>query len=319
MENPDFGEELSRLDIDKVPPERLFDWARQKQQYKRDRVSDEELPEAIEHVVDMLEGYISRNFDLLPEVTVFTRDAFYGDLENIEFDAVSRKIKVKPLPYVGVDALTGEHEIRGRLFGFHRGEMNDLRMYVDTYMEPIATMGGQFSPLISVGVEKSKIQLAEQDQSQRIESIKKEISQKLAEIGSDDLNGLFLLFEQKLNEPQANTLKRLKGASQVVLEMLSFGASKHQTLLDDFYDLIRVKLNLLVPYTIDTTSYRVVMTRKPIASYKPAGPERFIGVVPEIEAFGESVNRSLGLLFMYGDQPVQVPIQNITDLRRTDS
>jgi len=322
MENPEYGEHLYRLEVDKVRPAQLFEWAKQQQQYKRDRVSDREFPLAIEHIAEMLEGYITRHFEVLPELVIEAKDVFQTLGVNPPVpNALSREINVGPAPLVGDAAIYNAHVIYGRLYGFHRGEMNDLRVYVDTGEEPINLMGGIYTPLLSVGIKDSNIQLAELSAAEKFEELGRDIVRRIQEINDDKLSGLFLFLMSKLNEAGIPSASKLQACSDIVVNMVAqIDLFKNRQLVDDVYDMIRIKLGLNVSQDIRTSSHREVISKEPIPAYKPIlGPALFSSVEPQLGLLGESSNRSLGLFFIEKDRAIQVPVQNITGISRAES
>ncbi len=314
MESPDSPEWMQRPELDENRPARLFTYARDKQRWLRGRVNEHQLPDAIDHLVDELEHFVTSNFDSLPELTITSQDIHYT--RGIEGHGSRYAIESGALPFEGDAALFGEHALRATLFGFHQGTAHDVRVYASTGDKARHFMGGIYTPLLSIGVEDSEIRLAEFSTAEQLEERGAYIKEQLS--AYDSSVGLsFRELLQKLNEPQVTNIRRLHNTSLTIAEIARHTETTPQ-FVDAVIDIIFLKLGLNVPHDIQTSSHRVVITERPVTSYKAQqGPTLFQGVIPQLGLIGESANRGLGLFFMNNERAVQIPVQYITSMYRS--
>ncbi len=314
MEMPDSPEWMHRPELDRTRPARLFTYAQMKQQWLKDRVHETQLPDAIDHLADELEQYVTGAFTSLPELTIVSQDVHYT--REISGRGSRHSIESGPLPFEGDAALFGEHALRATLFGFHQGTDHDLRVYVSNDDEVRQFMGGIYTPLLSVGVEGSEIRLAEVSTAEQLDERGAYVREQLAEYGTVT-SELVRELLKALNEPDLTAIRKLHNTSHVIAEIARHTETSQQ-FVDALIDIIFLKLGLNVPHDIQTSSHRVVITERPVTSYKAKqGPTHFTGVIPQLGLIGETANRGLGLFFLKDESAVQIPVQYITSMYRS--
>lgn len=329
-------EKLYRIDIEKIPPAKIFEWARQQYEHKRYQNGDSHnFPSVVEHLANMLENYISTHFQgELPELIIEAKDVFRtADVEPLpqnnnpdhKKSPLSRVIDITPLsePREGEESLLNFQTIHGRLFGFHRGEVNDLRLYVDEGRPPHHLMGGIYTPLLSIGLTDSNIQLARQTLTDRYESLGRSIVDALEVIGDDEIEDDVNQLMQQLERKNLSTTKRLQESAPLLLHILSIFDpldAKSQHLIDDLYDMVKLKLDLYSPQEIEVAFHRQVMTKGLVRSHKPVyGTHTFASVTDvQFGLIGESERLSLGLLFIHDTKHIELPVESVVRLNKED-
>lgn len=315
MEHSEQNERGPRPEFDRNDPSGLFVYARDKARYLRFIVSTHELPAAIEHLADELEGHMSMVFETLPSVTIESNDVYYT--KDIRPLGEGRTIDVGPLPFTGDAELLKIHAITGHLYGFHMGDQGDIRAHVSLNERAYKMMGGVYTPLLSVGVETSDIKLTQTIAASELERIGNEIKM-LLEQHSKATSADVLELLQLASAPESATAKKLHNISPVIARIARQPDASPQ-LIDALFEYIRYRLRLSLPHGISATSYREVITTDPIPAYRPRKePKHFVDVVPELGLIGESANRSLGLLFISDEKAVQIPVQYITSIYHSE-
>jgi hypothetical protein len=315
MELPEPAERMQRPELDPQRPAKLFSYAAKKQQWIRERMSEHQIPDAIDYLAEELEAYATNVFmGGAPELAITSRDVYYT--REINGQGSARLIEMSPLPLNGDAELYGEHTIQGRLYGFHRGEGNDIRTYVEIGDGVRQFMGGVYTPLLSVGVEGSEIRLAEYSTIEKLEELGEYINEQLKHYTSGS-KMLVAELLRGLNEKKEVAVKRLHDSSPVIA-----GIARQEEVTPQFIEalmeIIKLKLKLDTPHDIQTTLYREVITEWPTASYKAQkGPVTFNDIVPQLDLIGESANKGLGLFFLNNDKAVQIPVQYITSIYKT--
>lgn len=309
--NPDF---TPKPELDRKNPAEIFSYAREKQRWYKKRVSNDRMVYAVDGLVEELENYISSAYDSMPEIIAVGKDV--SSTHNISRNGPNIIIENGPMPLEGDAALYEEHEIRGTLYGFHQGDKGDLRVYISTGEEPRAYMGGIITPLVSVAVESTDIKLAEISVAEKIEELEITIAEQLSVYSSEVTDAVNNLVNT-INDSSGSTVNKLQRTSSIIA-----GIARHPdtsiSFVDTIMELVRTRLHLDSPHDIRTTAYRAVISVNPVSSYKAQGAEEFIGVIPELGLIGETANKGLGLFFLNGETPIQIPVQYITAMHNVD-
>lgn len=318
MENPERLGPSAQPELDYNKPARMFTYAREKQQWlRKEWKSERQLSSAIDDLADELERYVSNKFDTLPELTIVSRDIQHT--KEITGRGDHRIIESGPLPFDNDAAVAfGEHALRATLFGFHRGQENsDLRVYASTNSDDTRQfMGGIYTPLLSIGVEGSDIKLASFHTSEQIGERSKYIKEQLKEY-DESVATLVDDLLKNIENSEYTEVRKLHIASDIAGE-LARHSELSQQFIDAVVDLIFFELDLNAPHDIHASLHRVVKNKQTVPSYKPIPqPTHFKSVVPQLGFIGESLNRGLGLFFIKNDQPVQIPVQYITNIYRS--
>ena len=320
MENPERLGPSAQPELDYNKPARMFTYAREKQQWlRKEWKSERQLSSAIDDLADELERYVSDRFDALPELTIVSRDIQHT--KEITGRGDHRIIESGPLPFNNDAAVAfGEHAVRATLFGFHQGqERSDLRVYVSTHSDDTRRfMGGIYTPLLSVGIEDSDIKLASFHMSEQIGERSKYIKEQLKQYDTSVATLIDDLL-YTIENPEFTEVRKLHGASAVAGEL-----AKHTELSQQFTDaiieLIFLELDLGTPHTIHSSIHRVAKIKgtQVVPSFKPIPrPTHFKNVVPQLGFIGESLNRGLGLFFIKDEEPIEIPVQYITNIYRS--
>lgn len=308
MELSGSSEWMSKPEFTRQPDE-LFSYACQKQRWLRERVSTEQLPMAVDNLVHELNTYLSSEIGTMPELIVSSRDIHHT--KEVAGEGPLIFIETGSLPLEGDAAMYNEHTIRGALYGFHRGLENDLRVYVTTDEAPRQFMGGTWTPLLSVGIESSEINLAETVEAEQIDELIKIIDDQVNEYPLDVGHMTRELIEEISNN-QYSSIKKLRHAS-AILARIARQPEPSIPFIDRITELIRLRLHLDEPHDIHTSAYRAVISEQP-ASYKARGEAYFEKVTPQLGLIGETGSKGLGLFFLYDNAPMQVPVQYITHI-----
>lgn len=305
-----------RPELDRNKPAKLFLYARDKQVWFRERVSEHQLPDAIDHLVEELERYTTENFDSMPELTITSSDIYYT--KNIEGFGSRRVVESALLPLQGDAELTGVHAIKGTLFGFHKGEQNDIRTYVAIGDGIRQFMGGIYTPLLSVGVEGSTIQLSEYETAEQLETLDTYITEQLegADVGTQDAARSLI---DILGEPRLPAVKKLHGGAAIIARIANTRDIAPQ-LVDALLERVRLTLDLAEPHEIHTTLHREIINTQSVAAYKAVtGPTKFERVEDmQLGLIGESADRGIGLLILHNEMAVQVPVQHVTHIFKAE-
>lgn len=316
MEHSEPFEYIPAPELDRKRPSGLFFYAKEKQRWIRRTIDPSENPsravEAIDYLVDELESFISDAFDgSLPEVTITSTDVHYPrEIKERESRFI---VETGVLPVSDAEAIYGGHEIKGKLYGFHRGANDDLRVYVSRLDETRRTMSGVFTPLLSIAIEGSELHIDKYSTEEKLNELGMYVSKRLKELEpevSKSVAGLYGI----LNERERSVASRLHFSSPFIINLATqYGAD--ELLLDALTEIIKLKLNLDSPQIIQTSSHRVIITERPVSSYRSErGPSEFRDVLPEVGLMGETLNRKLGVFFLYNDSAVQVPVDMITGI-----
>lgn len=313
MEFSEAGEYRRRPELNPKQPSQLFSYAKEMQRYLKERVSEHQLPESIDYVVEDLENVISQ-FPSLPELTIVSRDV-YETTRLIQSKDGVYIIKTGPKPLDGDAALYGEHSFIGTLYGFHRGVNNDLRAYVSKNETQQMLMGGIYTPLLSVGIEDSEIELTNISAQEQLDERGHYVSTLLSEY-DDVVSDYMRQIIEVLNSTHDPIVARLQHVSPLLVQAAQHKETSQQ-FVDAVTDIIMLKLGLNVPQDIHTRQHRVVITEKPIPSYKLEELGMFTNITPQLGLLGESAKRELGLFFLQDERAIQVPVKNITYIHRT--
>lgn len=316
MEHSERDEWQSRPEYDRHQPSRLFLYGREKARYLRAIVSENGLPEAIENLADELDAHITHTFDTMPLVTVEGDDISYT--QNILPQGDSKVLEIGVLPLVGDAEVTGSHTITGYLYGFHMGSKHDIRAYVSVNDEPRKLMGGIYTPLLSVGMESptTEISLTETVVETELERIGKEINLHL-----NTMPRLVKLEVRKLLEVASSredsAVKKLHAVGPIITQVARLDGVTPQ-LIEALFEYTKYRLGLFIPHDITTTLHREKLPTVKY-SFKPIREHRvFENITPTFELIGESNNKSLGLVLISDDKWVQVPVEYITSMYRTE-
>jgi len=313
MEFQDLPERVQRPELDQYSRSSIFMYAYNKQQWLRERVNEHQLPDAIDHLVNELEQYVTSNFETLPDVSVLSQDIQHT--KEITGSGTYIVIENEALPFTGDASLFGEHSIAATFFGFHRGRDNDLRVYVSQGNDVRLFMGGIYTPLLSVGLEGSKISLAESRHAEQLEERGMYVKERLGDY-TEPMSALVNQLIKELNNASVNNIHRLHNSSQIVADIARQDGVTPQ-FIDAVLDIIFLKLEMNIPHDIQASAHRVVITERPIPSYKAQrGPTVFEGIIPQLGLIGESASRGIGLFFINNENNVQIPVQYITSMYR---
>lgn len=314
MEHPGSYERQPKPELDRKRPEQLFTYGQAKQRYLRSIVNTERLPDAIDGLVEELEGFVTTAFGgNLPTVIVESQDVFHT--RAIGYDEQRVVIAVEPLPFEGDAELFNEHNLQGVLYGFHRGQHNDLRAYISPPESPLQFMGGVWTPLLSVGMEGSTIQLIETIKAEKTEELVTYIMDRL-DACSEEVQEAIREIVKTINNTELTSVNRLQNISHPVAKIAQNSEISPQ-FVDSVMELITLRLRITEPLDIQTTAYRAVISEQP-SSYKAHGAATFMGVVPQLGLIGETRNKGLGLFFINEDRPVQIPVQYITRIHNVE-
>lgn len=316
MEYPEPAERKQRPELDRTRPARLFSYAKEKQEWVRSVVNDKQhLPEAIDHLIEELELFRIEMFEgESPLLTVVARDVYYTP--TIGSNGYRHVIENEPLPMVGDADIYKEHTLQGELFGFHKGINNELRVYMSLGDKERRFMGGIYTPLLSIGLDHANIELVKYSSSEKLQELSEHIDAQLSSYDKDTAiyaKGIIDI----LNTENMPAVKKLHAVSPIVPE-IARNADVSPQFVDALIDIICLKLELYIPHDIQTLSHRVIMTERPIQSYKAGGPALFEDIVPQMGLSGESANRWLGLFFIKDEKAVQIPVQYITNIYKSN-
>lgn len=315
MEQQEPQEVGPRPELKNFQQSELFMYAKAKQAWLKDRVSERHLPEAIDQLIEELESTISHTYEgNLPEVTGtaldVSRTALVSNLVNGRYI-----IDIEPLPLIDDDALFKEHTLQGTLRGFHRGDSNDLRMYMVPQKdhEVHNLMGGIYERYYSVGMEDAEISFESDKVVSLLDEKGKYITSQLSQYAPYVAEGVTKLLTA-INTHHTNEALR---ESSLVITHIAKDPDIPLKFIDALMDVVTIKLQLDTPQDIRASSHRIVLSERPTSAYKANGAGEFFDVVPQLGLLGESANRSLGLFFLYDQHPVQIPVHYITSIRKT--
>lgn len=314
MEHPEPTERHQRPELDRNRPAELFTYAKDKLRYLRERVNAYHLPSSVEHLSDELEAYISDVFESMPAVTVVSSDIEYT--RKLERRGSEHVLDISGLPFTGDAELLQAHTIEGLLYGFHKGQNDDLRAYVSLNEGVRKLNGGIYTPLLSVNVEHSDITFTEMSAEEELEEIGARITEMLSDYGAEVKNVVSNLLN-RINQPATVAAKKLHEISPILAEIARYENTVPH-FVDTILEYVKYRLKLSQPQDISTSSYREVMTEFYVTSFKPRKePTIFRGITPEVGLIGESANRSLALMFIHNDKALQIPVQYITSLEKS--
>lgn len=316
MESPAFGGESQRPELDRNNLESLFTFAVAEQHRLKKIVAEEQLPEAIDFLVEKLERFVSQNFDQLPELVIHARDVSSSLPYRSEGPDILT-VRSEQLPLDSTDVkVFGAHVIRAVFYKFYRGKENDdLRMYVDTGRDPVNMPGGVFTPLLSIGVDKAEIRLAANDADEQFEATMNHVHQVLAEY-SEDVRDIANILIKTLNNHAFTPARKLRDCSPMLAEIARrTGSPPH--VIDVLLDVICIKLDLASPQNISVSQHHLPYPEYPRRAYVLKGPAHFAAVVPHLELVGETDYKELELCFLdESEVPTEVPVRYITDMRK---
>lgn len=315
METLPSDESMRRPEFDKTEPGSLFGFAMYKQRWIRNRVHLSERPQAIDHLAEELEQHVTSVFESLPELSIIAQDVHYT--KRIRQQNGTFVIDTAPLPLQGDAEVFGEHNFQATYRAFHRGVNDDLRVYVDVGDSPRHLMGGIYTPLLSVAVEGSTIALTETKIAARVGERREYIANQSKEY-SVETKTLIALLDDLIDSQTAGRTMTLQACSAIIAQ-ISRQKEVTPQVIDALMEVMTLQIELDEPNDIHTSAHREVITVQPIPAYKAkAGPTHFKRVVPELGLIGETANRGLGLFFLYNDAAVQVPVQYITSLYKSE-
>jgi hypothetical protein len=323
MERFEPAEHARGQELDTVEPGELFDFVKHKEQLLKERVVHNGLPDAVDLLADSLERYITRHFDMIPEIVGESQDVYHTKQLTVSDDSVTIEYAPMELNVDGDIAEFEKHQIQGRLFGFHRGANNDLRAYVAQSDDTERLMGGIYTKLLSVGVQGSELQFAQFTIQSTLREKTEYIDEQLSQVG-ENVARAFAEILDVLSSKNMPPARKLHEASSLMAEI-----AKHKEVsvqfIDALLEIIKYKLRLDLPQDITTTMHRIVIAGPPTNAYKPVSqPTNFSQVTPELGMGGESVARWLGVFFIQQDDTqkdavaVQIPVQYITSIYRTE-
>lgn len=317
MNMPGMPEWSRKPELDVDHPAKLFLYAKKKQRWLRRIKSDRgQLAEEVDYLVDELERYVTHTFDSMPELDIISPDVH--KTLDISGEGSHHRIENGPAPLKGDAALLGEHAIRATFYRFHRGDNQDLRVYVSSEQEERHFMGGIYVPLLSVGIDTSTITLSEYRHEEQLDSLTAFIIERLDEF-DDKTASLVRDFVKKLKDNQAPAIQKLNNVSPILAAIAQYDTTPPQY-IDALLDAVYLKLELDVPHDIQVSSHRVVLSDQLVAAYKSrSGPTIFRDVVPQLGLIGETGNKGLGLFFMDDESAVQIPVQYITRMNISQS
>jgi len=314
METPEGNGSHRRPELERENPAKLFPYAQSKERWYRERVSASQLPDAMEHLKDELNAYIVDAFETMPNVRATSRDVI-ATTSIIEPKPGSYLIEARQPEFEGDDKFLGEYTVEGTLYGFHCGVDSTLRVYVTSDNSSKTLQGGVYIPLVSLGVGSSELQLTAYPSQERIDEIGERVAEQLGEYSSEVHETVATLLDT-LNMHTIPVASRLQKSSPMVIELLRYGGVK-QGVIDDLFDIIKLKLSLDVPQEIEVSGHRLVPLRRYVTSYDPGGSARFSGIVPDLGIIGETANPTVGLLFLHNNHTVQIPVQSLTSIKAT--
>lgn len=329
MESPDSGERAHRPELAGVEPSRLFLVAKDREQWIRARVSEQQLPLAIDHFIEELERYVTERFDgTLPELTVVSPDV----IQTIGLHALNAtdvRIENGARPFRGDDALLKTHTLKGKLFGFHRGVAHDLRAYIENDQPPQALPGGIYNGYYSVSVQDSEIRLSEELHIEEADRHNEHLDQLLSECDArvSQLYGALLRElppRHQMPGEYRSATHILQQCSAILAEIEAHPDVRPQ-LTDALLDYMTFILSLDAPRTIDVLDHRIIISS---SGYDRGGPAVFEDVELRLCMMGETRRRMLGVFFSAEQEErkagrlpksyhriIQVPVQSIKSIK----
>jgi hypothetical protein len=326
MDRPEFGDLHRRPELPTDAPAKVFSYAQQKIAWLKERVSSTQMPDAVDLLVEELQGFITQKLTPLPGITVQASEVYHTQAVS-QTERGTYVIKSLPLELEGDAKIYGEHTIEGTLYGFHRGEKNDLRVFVDRAETPITMRSGIYQPLLSIPVEKSVIRFTAQQEAEQLQEKDDYITTQL-ETYPQQVRVLIIQLINALNSVDTPA-KKLHNASDIIAGIASYVSKEesYEKFIDAVLDYIHIKLGLASPQDITTSSHQVVISERPTSAYRRGGPASFDEVTPQLGVMGESANRVLGLIFPYKNEEspvtpkydmIRIPVQAVTILRKSN-
>lgn len=313
MERQDSGGIQKRPELDRTQPSQLFEYARLREAWILDRISTHQHADAVDHLVDELTGYVAETYEQLPEVRVRAVDVMHTSHFS-EPQPGHYQFTLQQLPFDADAKILGEHTIDGVLYGFHRGEENELRMYVARGELSKNLQGGIYTPLLSIGMKETTVQLRADERAQLLAESGSYISE-LADEQHPELKYLTEQIGELLDAKGSSIARKLHQCSPLLAEI-----ARHpevpEKIVDALLDYIRTALDLNSPQDIQTSKHRVHITEQPVRAYQPAGEALFQGVTPQLGLMGESASRSLGLFISNEEKFISIPVEFVTVIEK---
>jgi hypothetical protein len=311
-ESDDFH--IKRPELDKGDPARLFTYATSMQRWIHDRSSREQIGTGIDFLAEELTHYVANSFDQLPELTVRSADIMHTrSIVHPSSDASTYVIKTEQLPQAQSDRLFRE-PIIGQYYGFHRGQNNDLRVYISSDQAPLVTNGGIFTPLLSVGIDDADIQFTQFETDEKLKD-NDEIVTALLEKYNQAIQAKVEKLLVTANDTYTPIVKKLQDCSIIIAE-IERDENVSQVLIDALLEYVLIKFGFESPQDIEASAHRIVITQKPIFSHRREGRAEFTNVIPQLGLIGESADRSLAVLFFHEDKPIQILAKHITAIHK---
>lgn len=312
MEFSEAGEWKHKPELEHIRPEEIFKYALESQHWIRDRVHERERLTAFEYLAEQLDTYTQEHFDPSTEFTVSSNDVYHTGALN-HMGPGTYLLRADSVPLEGIEELTHEATFTGYLHGFHVGDRDDIRFYIDTGVKPYKTMGGIFQPLLSVGVEKATITFKnESEQAQlreRGEYIRDQLhSHEYSQEVQRSIATLLSLLD--ITDIAASTKLRESEAYILVLS-----TQVEQSLIDAIFDIMSIKLGFTVPQDISVTSYRSIVSKN---SFIPQNrPREFTRVMAKLGFAGETIRPILAVNFFKDDEWIRANVQHVTSITKS--
>ncbi len=312
MERSEHGRMDKRPEFEQDKPAQLFDHAKKMEAWYREKVNETILPDDIEILSEQLNNYIDSRFEVPPEVTVVSTDITHTSsvTPNPEHQGVY-EITSGPMPY----ELVEQHDIKGILYGFHRGVKNDLRVFIKD-KEQIVTEGGIYIPLLSVSVQSSEIKFTAFTAAEQLQALGAYITEHINKYGPEASAQVSTLLKG-ITKDGETALHKLQFNSYIMNEIDS-NPLVPQQFVDTLLEYVRLKLKLTMPHDIQTFSHRVAKKGRYVNSYNLEPGALLESVVPELGFIVESGQKSLGLFFLHNERAIEISVQKIGSMHRSE-
>lgn len=317
MENHGHEDHVRRPELDRTEPSEVFTYARDMQRWYRSRMSDRHLTDALDHLANELDDHVSQLFDSGPEMEVQASTLHGPRLVHINDDTY--QVNSHPSDLDGDAALLGSHVITGKLYGFHHAKVegvSQLCVYVQRDEKPVKLRAGIYMPLWSVPIEGAEIHFSHEKETELLRKLGGFVT-ALANEQSISVNETLKTLLATLDNSRLTVVDRLR-QSETILATLLREEQPSEQFSDTVLDIISYKLQLGTLHSVHALSHRIITSTQSVKSFNRGGEKEFHGVTPQLAMIGESINRSLALLFHDGDNAVQVPVRTTKAIRRIE-
>lgn len=326
-EYEDYSKEPNpRLSLSEVAPADLFTWL--KADINRSNMNNSVALRRLyaDDMLEPLEQYITRHFSTaLPELIVATDDAFHT--KRIQQNAsgvyeIESEEWIREKDDAQSDAVYAHTIVEGTLYGFCKGDKDELRILITDRTQPeVVLPGGVYRPLVSARVDGSAIGYAQSpEETYRTLGLrtKEQVSTSENPLAA---HKLYVELIAALNESGTSSSQKLGRSSDILSR---FNATlpdfENTSLMVNLIEIIKYKLRLHEPQTIITRSHHVEFEDMIIKAYRIKGRETFKNVEPAFGMVGVTNARKLGIFFIYGEdkKAVRFPVDFIEHIAPTE-